>query len=143
MPKVSVSAEASAGPDKVWTLLTDPTRYPEWFATHDAFVGDVPGTLTEGTTFKQRVKSMGMPVETAWRVTAAEAPQRLELAGDGPMGVKVRSVYVIESVAAGSVITYDTEFSGGMLAGPMGEMVAKQAREAAGKSLAKLAELAS
>ena len=141
MPKVNVTGEAPAPPDKVWELLTDLPRWPEWFSTHDAFLGDLPATLTEGAKFRQRVKAMGMPAETAWTVTTARAPELLELAGDGPMGVKVRSADRVEPSGSGSRITMDTEFEGGMLAGPMGAMVAKQAGESGEKSLAKFAAL--
>jgi len=141
MPKVNVTAQIPAAPDKVWDVLTDPTRFPEWFTTHEGFIGDVPARLEEGSTYTQRVKAMGMPADTAWRVVTAQAPQRLELAGDGPMGVKVRSSYVLQPDGDGSRLDVETEFEGGMLAGPMGAMVAKQAGESTEKSLTKLAAL--
>ena len=38
-----------------------------------------------------------MPAEMAWRVTTASAPAALELAGDGPMGVKARNRFRIDA----------------------------------------------
>jgi hypothetical protein len=105
MPKVSVSAEAAASPERVWELATDLPRYAEWLTMHDAFTGDVPATLDQGTAYKQRVKLMGMPAEMAWRVTTAEGG-RLELAGDGPMGVKAHNRFLIEPSGDGSQITF-------------------------------------
>lgn len=141
MPKVSVSAEAAADPERVWQLAVDLPRYAEWLTMHDAFTGEVPATLGEGTSYKQRVKLMGMPAEMAWRVTAAEAPGRLELAGDGPMGVKAHNRFVIVPSGAGSQITFEMEFNGPALAGPMAGMVEKQAGTAAQQSLAKFTAL--
>jgi hypothetical protein len=108
---------------------------------HDAFTGDVPATLGEGTAYKQRVKLMGMPAEMAWRVTTAEAPGRLEQVGDGPMGVKAHNRFTIEPSGEGSQITFEMEFNGPALAGPMAGMVEKQAGAAAKQSLAKFAAL--
>jgi len=141
MPKVSASTQSAAGPDQVWQLAVDLPRYPEWLTMHDAFTSDVPETLQEGTTYKQRVKLMGMPAEMAWRVTTAQVPGKLELAGDGPMGVKAHNRFVIEPSDSGSMITFEMEFAGPALAGPMATMVEKQAGTAAQQSLAKFVAL--
>jgi len=145
MPKVSVSAAASAGPDQVWQLAVNLPRYAEWLTMHDAFTGDVPATLGEGVAYRQRVKLMGMPADMAWRVTVVEEPGRLELAGDGPMGVKAHNRFVIEPApdgsGGGSQITFEMEFNGPALAGPMAAMVEKQAGTAAKESLAKFTAL--
>lgn len=141
MPKVTVSTEAAAGPERVWELAVDLPRYAEWLTMHDAFTGDVPATLDEGTSYKQRVRLMGMPAEMAWRVTTAQAPGKLELAGDGPMGVKAHNRFTIEPSGTGSQITFEMEFNGPALTGPMAGMVEKQAGAAAQQSLAKFAAL--
>jgi ribosome-associated toxin RatA of RatAB toxin-antitoxin module len=141
MPKVSVSAEAPVEPDQVWQLATALPRYAEWLTMHDAFSGDIPETLGEGMTYKQRVKLMGMPAEMAWRVTAADAPVLLEMLGDGPMGVKAHNRFLIKPAAGGSEITFEMEFNGPALAGPMAGMVEKQAGSAAKESLAKFTAL--
>ena len=140
MPKVTVSTEAAAEPAKVWELAADLPRYAEWLTMHDAFTGDVP-PVSEGATFKQRVKLMGMPAEVAWRVTVVEAPGRLEMAGDGPMGVKAHNRFLIEPSGSGSKVTFEMEFNGPALAGPMAGMVEKQAGAAAQQSLEKFTAL--
>ena len=141
MPKVSVSTEAAVGPEKVWQLATALPRYAEWLTMHDAFTGDIPETLGQGMTYKQRVKLMGMPADMAWRVTAADAPGLLELLGDGPMGVKAHNRFLIKPTKGGSQITFEMEFNGPALAGPMAGMVEKQAGTAAQQSLAKFTAL--
>ncbi|MEH1126436.1 type II toxin-antitoxin system Rv0910 family toxin [Micromonospora sp. CPCC 206061] len=141
MPKVTVSAESAVGPERVWELATDLPRVAEWNTMHEGFTGEVPATLTEGAAYRQRVKLMGMPAEMAWRVATADAPGRLELAGDGPMGVKAANRFFVESSGDGSKITYEMEFNGPALAGPMAGMLEKQAGTAAAQSLAKFTAL--
>jgi carbon monoxide dehydrogenase subunit G len=141
MPKVSVSAGATAEPQKVWQLVVDLPRVAEWNTMHEAFTGEVPPTLDAGTTYRQRVKLMGMPAEMAWRVTDAVTEQRLEVSGDGPMGVKAKNRFVIEPSGDGSQITYEMEFAGPALAGPMATMLEKQAGTAAQQSLARFTAL--
>jgi uncharacterized protein YndB with AHSA1/START domain len=141
MAKVSVSATAAAGPEQVWKLVVDLPRYAEWLTMHEGFTGDVPATLSEGTAYRQRVKLMGMPAEMAWQVTTADEPGRLELAGDGPMGVKAKNRFIIEPAGDGTQITYEMEFAGPALAGPMATMLEKQAGTAAKASLEKFTAL--
>jgi len=141
MPKVSVSTEAAVKPDQVWELAIALPRYPEWLTMHDAFTGDTPDTLGKGVTYKQRVKLMGMPAEMAWRVAEADGPGLLELQGDGPMGVKAHNRFIIEPTDAGSKITFEMEFNGPALAGPMAVMVEKQAGTGAKQSLDKFVAL--
>ena len=141
MPKVSASTQAAVDPDRVWQLVTDLPRFAEWNIMHDAFLGDVPATLGEGVAYKQRVKMMNMPAEFAWKVTTADAPGKLELAGAGPMGIKAVNRWLIEKADGGSQITFEMEFAGPALAGPMAGMLEKQAGTAAKQSLEKFTAL--
>ena len=141
MPKVSVSSEVAAAPERVWELAADLPRVAEWNTMHDAFTSDLPPALDEGATYKQRVKLMGMPAEMAWRVTSAQAPGKLEQAGDGPMNVKSHTRFIIEPAGTGSQVTLEMEFNGPALASPMAAMVEKQAGAAAKDSLAKFVAL--
>jgi len=141
MPKVSVSTDAAFEPDQVWQLAIALPRYAEWLTMHDAFTSEIPETLGEGMTYKQRVKLMGMPAEMAWRVSAADAPTLLEMMGDGPMGVKAHNRFLIKPAPGGSQITFEMEFNGPALAGPMAGMIEKQAGTAAHQSLAKFTAL--
>lgn len=142
MAKVTVEADAKADPQRVWDVVADLSRTPEWNTMHEGFVGDLPPSLGEGVTYRQKVKLMGMPAEMAWRVVAADAPGRLEQSGDGPMGVKAKNLFVIEKADGGSHITYEMEFIGPALKGPMAGMLEKQAGAAGQQALAKLVALA-
>lgn len=141
MPKVSASTQASAGPDQVWQLAVDLPRYAEWLTMHDAFTSEIPATLVDGAVYKQRVKMMGMPADIAWKVATANAPGHLELQGDGPMGIKAINRFLIEASDEGSSITFEMEFNGPALNGPMAKMAEKNAGTAAEASLAKFKAL--
>ena len=141
MTKVTVEADAKADPQRVYDLLATPARVQDWNTMHEGFTGEVPDRLGEGVTYRQRVKLMGMPAEMAWRVTTAAEPGRLEQNGDGPMGVKAKNLFVIEPNGEGSHITYEMEFVGPALKGPMAGMLEKQAGAAAQQALAKFTAL--
>jgi carbon monoxide dehydrogenase subunit G len=141
MPKVTVTQDAAVTPERAWELASNLSRYGEWLTMHEGFTTDVPSDPKAGDTYKQKVKLMGMPAEIAWRVVTAEAPAKLELAGDGPMNVKANNRTMIEPSETGSRITFEMEFNGPALAGPMAGMVEKQAGSAARESLAKFVAL--
>jgi ribosome-associated toxin RatA of RatAB toxin-antitoxin module len=141
MPKVSASVQAAVSPDKVWELVVDLPRYPEWLSMHDAFTSDVPEKLAEGVTYKQRVKMMGMPADIAWKVAKADGPGYLELTGDGPMGIKSINRFKVEPDGDGSNVTFEMEFNGPALNGPMAAMAEKSAATSAEQSLAKFKSL--
>lgn len=141
MPKVSSTIQSAAAPDKVWELVVDLPRYPEWLGMHDAFTSDVPEKLAEGVAYKQRVKMMGMPADIAWRVTKLEAPSALEIHGDGPMGIKSINRFKVEPDGDGSSVTFEMEFNGPALNGPMAAMAEKSAATSTTESMAKFKAL--
>lgn len=143
MPKASVNAEVPATPERIWAVLNDFSRFPEWFVMHDRFVTEPPAEPVPGATFKQGVKIMGMPGEIAWTLAAVQALSRVELAGQGPMGITLAATFEIAPTAAGSEVGITFEFTGGLLSGPLGLSVEKQAKKDAEASLAKLGALAS
>jgi acetyl-CoA C-acetyltransferase len=85
---------------------------------------------------------MGMPADVNWTVTEHEPPARFALRGSGPMGATLATTISAAAADAGSTISYEAEFSGGGIEGPMGEMVTKKAGEELETSLARLKELA-
>jgi carbon monoxide dehydrogenase subunit G len=141
MPTVSASTQTAADPERVWQLVTDLPRFAQWNIMHDAFLGDVPATLGDGVTYKQRVKMMNMPAEFAWKVTSADEPGKLELAGTGPMGIKAVNRFLVEKTGTGSNITFEMEFNGPAMNGPIAKMAEKQSAVAAQQSMDKFAAL--
>ena len=141
MPEVSNSIDMPAPREKVWSVVTDLSRYGEWNTTHTEFPDGTPEDLSEGTTFREKVKIMGMPGEVKWTVTDVVEHERFAMDGEGPMGVTLKAAYRLEGTGDSTTFTFDSAFEGGALSGPMGGPVAKQTEKAAGESVSKLKEL--
>lgn len=140
MPTVNQSVEILAPPDRVWAVVGDLSRYGEWNVTHSGFPDGTP-QLEPGAAFKERVTIMGMPSEASWRIVELEAPKRLVLDGDGPMGVKLGQRLELAGNGEATTVRMEASFDGGPLAGPTGDAVAKSAEKAGVESLEKLRAL--
>src|SRR4051794_32540083 len=142
MSTVSNTTEFPASPDQVWAKIANPSSYKEWLAIHAGFPDAEPGELSQGDTFKEKVKIMGMPGEVAWTVEEAVPNERLVLDGKGPMGTKMRTAYRLEGNGDSTTVDYEAEFSGAAL-GPMMGPLTKESEKAANESLDKLRTLLS
>lgn len=142
MPTITKTAELPAAPDQVWAKLTDLNNYGEWNVVHVGFPDGAPTDLSPAATFKEKVKIMGMPGEVTWTVQAADEPEKLELAGAGPMGTKMRTTYALAPNGDGTTLTYESEFGGAALAAMEGPLT-KESDKAATESLTRLTALVS
>ncbi len=140
MPTITKTAELAAAPDRVWATLTDFAAYGDWNVVHVGFPDGAPEAVAEAATFKEKVKIMGMPGEVTWTVAAAEEPSKLELAGAGPMGTTMRTLYRLEPNGDGTLLTYESEFGGAALAAMAGPLT-KESDKAASESIEKLTGL--
>jgi carbon monoxide dehydrogenase subunit G len=141
MSTVTNSTELPASADQVWAKLANPSTYGEWLATHAGLPDGDPGTLTTGTTYKEKVKIMGMPGEVSWTVEEAVENERLVLDGKGPMGTKMRAAYrIVADGGASTTVEYEAEFGGAAL-GPMMGPLTKESEKAATESLERLKAL--
>ncbi len=136
MPEVSSTAEMSAQPDHVWSVLSDFSRFGEWNQIHVDFPDGAP-ELAEGTTFREKVTIMGMPGEATWTIQQIEPGSRLVMDGDGPMGIKLAMSLDVAAENGGTKVTMTSSFDGAPLAGPLGDAVGKAATQAADASLQK------
>jgi carbon monoxide dehydrogenase subunit G len=115
MATATSTTQISAAPAAVWAVLDDPARMADWVTIHQGYVGEPPASFAAGTRFTQRASIMGMPADVAWEVTEADAPSKAVMAGAGPMGIKVASIYTLAASDAGTSVTWTMEFSGGMV----------------------------
>ena len=143
MPSVTHSVELELPQSEAFALATDPARFGEWLTLHDSWPQGEPGAPAQDAEFTQKLKFMGMPADVAWKVTQLEDGHRLVMTGTGPMGAQLATTITAESNGAGTVLSYETEFSGGGIQGPMVEMVTNSAGQAISESLAKLKGLVS
>lgn len=142
MPSVTKTVEIELSQEEAFALATDPARFNEWLTLHKAWPNGAPASPSAGDEFIQKLSIMGMPADVSWKVEEHEAPSRFVLKGAGPMGAQLATRIVAEANGSGCVISYEAEFSGGGIQGPMGEMVTKKAGEELETSLANLKGLA-
>jgi acetyl-CoA C-acetyltransferase len=137
MPSVSKSVELTGSQEDAFALATDPARFEEWLTIHDRWPDGVPGAPEQGASFRQGIKIMGMPADVAWTIETLEPGAKMVLKGAGPMGAQLATIIS----ADGPTVSYEAEFSGGGIQGPMGDMVTQKAGEEIEASLAKLKAL--
>lgn len=141
MALIAETADLPAPPERVWEKVADLSAWPEWQSIHQGFPDGAP-ELAPGTTFKQKVKIMGMPGEVDWTVETVEPNTRLELQGKGPMGTTMRTAYALQAENGGTRVAYEAEFGGAALAAMAGPLE-KESRKGAAESLEKLRALVS
>jgi uncharacterized protein YndB with AHSA1/START domain len=112
MASVTESMPMTAPVATVWAVLSNPSRFGEWVDIHTGFVGEPPTDFTVGSSFGQKLRVMGMPVDVTWTVEDLVPQQRIVLSGDGPMGVGLTATYSVEPIDAGSLATAAFDFSG-------------------------------
>jgi uncharacterized protein YndB with AHSA1/START domain len=141
MASVTESIEVAAPAERVWEVIADPGRFESWVASHEGFVGEAPAALTVGNEFGQRLRVLGMPAEISWTVEESAAPQKLHLAGSGPMGVAISSTYLLEPVPAGTAVTVTFDFSGAAVL-MVGSQLTRETGASLATSLQRLKQLA-
>lgn len=142
MPSVTKTVELGLPQEQGFSLATDPSRFDEWLTLHKAWPNGTPSSTDAGSEFVQQLSIMGMPADVNWKVAEYESPSRFVLRGAGPMGAQLATTIIASAAGEGCEISYEAEFSGGGIQGPMGEMVTKKAGEELDISLGKLKALA-
>jgi carbon monoxide dehydrogenase subunit G len=101
--EVSASAIVPAPPDRVFSLLCDTTRYPEWVTGTDA-VTRTDGPAAEGSTYDEINPILGpWKAKTHWRVVEHEPPRRTRHeTGDIPLSSHFEVVMEVEPEGDGS-----------------------------------------
>jgi hypothetical protein len=141
MPSVTKSIKLDLPPDQAFALATDPSRFGEWLTLHADWPNGAPTSVSTGDSFKQKLKIMGMPADVDWTVEEA-SDHRVVMRGGGPMGAQLATTINAAPDGEATMISYEAEFSGGGIQGPMGDMVTQKAGEEIEASLEKLRALA-
>jgi uncharacterized protein YndB with AHSA1/START domain len=141
MASVNASVELPAGPEKVWSLMADLSRFEEWLTIHQGWRGSLPDTVEVGSRMTEIVSVMGMANKIEWTVEGYDPPQSLKISGTGMAAVKVSFTLSVQPLGDNARATIDASFSGQMVVGPIGAAVENNSRAELEKSLAKLAEL--
>lgn len=100
-----------ASPEKVWAVLTDGARFPEW----DSGIDRVEGTIAPGATVKLYVKvnpGRAFPL----KVSEFQAPRRMVFSGGMPLGLfKGVRTYTLEPDGSSTRFFMREEYTGPLL----------------------------
>jgi uncharacterized protein YndB with AHSA1/START domain len=144
MPKlidVDVTRAMNVPPDKVWAVLADLNRLPEWLAFASA-VTDVSGPAQVGARYTVKPHKSYEPT-THWTITEVDQPVRQVHTSEMPVVRGVRSELQIEPSADGaSVRAHWTGTPKGVLGKMMSGMMQKRIAENWERSLQALERIA-
>ncbi len=143
MGKIEETIDLPASADKVWAVVSDPSRFGDWLGMHQSWKGDVPTEFAKGTQATAIVSLLNMPNTITWTVDEYEPPKMVKMSGTGMAGVKVAITLGVEPEGDGSKMSIISEFEGQMLVGAIGQAVEKAGREELASSAARLRELVS
>jgi uncharacterized protein YndB with AHSA1/START domain len=134
-----VAIEIAAPPERVWAVLVDVERWPEWTSTMTGVRRLDRGPFGMGSA--ARVKQPRLPA-TAWRVTRFEPGRSFSWTARGP-GMRTEAGHRLAPGSAGSVTVTLTIRQSGLLAAPLGWLMSRLTRrylDTEGQSLKRLCE---
>ncbi|NUT95967.1 MAG: SRPBCC family protein [Saccharothrix sp.] len=140
MRTVEAHAALTAGPDRVWECLADPSRWNEWLTLHKSWKGEPPAVV-EGQGATATATAMNMPITIDWTFDEVDAPHALGMSGTTRAGVRLRLTILLAARGAGTQVDVNATVDGGMIDGPMGAVFKKSLTSALDKSLKKLGGL--
>jgi uncharacterized protein YndB with AHSA1/START domain len=118
MPKIRSEIEIDAPPERVWEIVSDPERLPQYNATIIE-VSDATGRLDRvGTTYQGVAKVYGRRIEGGWEVTEVIPLRRIVQRGSAPGGGEATVVGTLEPTERGttrSAVEIDYQLPAGFL----------------------------
>lgn len=111
MTSVNAAIDIPAAPGRVFDVLVEPARFEEWNPVHESWPHGTP-EVARGETFVQRTSFMGRSADVTWTVTELDAPSAIELSGQGPMGMTMRSEYLLAPRGDGTRLELRSEVEG-------------------------------
>lgn len=108
MPRWEHSIDINATPDRIWQVMSDIERWPEWTPSVLSVTKLSDGPLARGTT--ARVHARGTP-ESTWTVSAL-IPAKSFTWGTTVRGAATTAGHVIEPADDGSRVTLSLEVRG-------------------------------
>ncbi|MGC4109457.1 MAG: SRPBCC family protein [Nocardioides sp.] len=131
------STTTTADPARLWAVLTDIEKWPEWIEVYEEVRRDTVGDLTLGDS--AHVKQKGLAAGD-WTVTALEEGRTFAWESRQP-GVRIVGRHAVVPESTGSRLTLELEMTG-WLAGPIGALTGRKARSYVDLECARLAAVA-
>lgn len=123
MSAVVVTAELPAPPERVWSVVMDPTQFERWVTIHKELISADSGPPRVGFKMAQRYIIRGAPVKVKWVLEELTPPFHARWEGKGPAGAKAHIEYHLEPNGEGTLFHYRNEFIAPM--GPLGAVASK------------------
>lgn len=118
MPKIRSEIEIDATPARVWEIVSDPERLPQYNATIIE-VSDATGRLDQvGTTYRAVARVYGRRIEGTWEVTEVVPLRRIVQQGTAPGGGAATVIGTLEATDRGttrSAVEVDYQLPAGFL----------------------------
>ncbi len=108
MAHYSISVDIAALPARVWAVMCDAERWPEWTTTVTSIRRRDGGPLAVGS--RVWIRQPNLP-PAAWTVTELENGRGFTWVSGGP-GMRVTARHWIDPVASGSRATLSIHYSG-------------------------------
>jgi hypothetical protein len=108
MTTFSISVDIGAPPARVWAVMKDVERWPEWTATVTSIRKLDPGPLAVGT--RAAIRQPRLP-PARWQVIAVEEGRGFTWVTRSP-GVVITAKHAVEPMPSGSRATLSLEFGG-------------------------------
>ena len=141
MATISVTVKMPENPQGAWNKASALDRFDEWMTIHGGWCSPPPKQLEKGTEVESLVKVKGFKNTIRWTFTEYKEPELIEMAGTGKGGVKISLTINVRESPDGSDLTLDAYFGGGVLFGPVGNIVARALDRDVKQSVANLAAL--
>jgi len=134
MPTFSTTVSIAAPPDRIWPVLADVVRWPEWLPTVTSVEALDEPVLGVGARYRVLQPRLRPAV---WTVTVVEPARRFVWESRQP-GVHAVADHVVAPTAAGaSTVTLSVSYSG-LLAGVAGLFFGRLTRDYIGQEAAAL-----
>jgi uncharacterized protein YndB with AHSA1/START domain len=118
MPTIRSEIEISAPPERVWEILTDPERLPQYSATIIE-VSDATGPLDQvGARYRGVAKVYGRRIEGTWETTEVVPMRRIVQRGSAAGGGAATVIGTLEPTDRGTtraVVEIDYQLPAGFL----------------------------
>jgi hypothetical protein len=112
MIEITRARDVAGTPDDVAGLVADLERWPEWFALHKGWSGEVPTEAFVGARFRHKVRVLGMPGDVTWEVAEMEVPSRFLLKGKGPSRTSMEVDFWVAGRDEGSNVSFTAKLGG-------------------------------
>jgi hypothetical protein len=136
--RYETSTTTAAEPSRLWSVVADVEKWPEWIEVYEEVRRTSPGPLARGST--AHVKQKGLAAGD-WTVTELEDGRVFAWESRQP-GVRIVGRHAVsEEPGGGSRLTLRLEMSG-WLSGALGVLLGKKSREYVDLECARLASAA-